>query len=138
VRFIRLGLTDPAGRLNRSSKTPAARLGQYAPSIGTNALSCVQHAVWPEGEGTVTAGRHLIADLECDLAGQNVGCLFAVPVRRNIVSVPAGTVFSNSMILSRMWPASSLSAAAAGCHVHNIEPPRSYRQQRQVMPKAAS
>jgi hypothetical protein len=68
VRFIGLGLIDPAGRLNRSSKSrrpqPGCRGtaragGSILPGMGMPQQECV---------GTRPAHRDLVADLESDLA----------------------------------------------------------------------
>jgi hypothetical protein len=51
---------------------------QHAPGFGTGALPGVRYAAWHKGAGAGAADRDLIADLEGDLAAQDIGHLVAV------------------------------------------------------------
>ena len=51
---------------------------QHAPGFRPGALPGMRHAAWHKGAGAGAADRDLIADLERDLAAQDIGHLVAV------------------------------------------------------------
>src|SRR5439155_27192245 len=61
-----------------------------------------------EGAGAWPADRDCVADLEGDLATQNVGDLVAVVMKMHRGTVPTGATSSNIMTLSSVSPFCSL------------------------------
>jgi hypothetical protein len=94
---------------------PLPRLGRgiaekYPSCFGSGALPGVRGAAWHECTGARAANRDLVANLEGNLATQDVGDLVAVVVKMYPVVVPEGAVSSNIITLSAVSPLSSLSA----------------------------
>jgi hypothetical protein len=123
--FIGFGSVDPPGRpaqlfLEKSAGTGrgiqeqhAAGFGAYFPGCGTPRGSKAQ----VPGPPTVNSS----SILKVNFAALYVGRLVVV-ARWDVVSVLAGAVFSNSMMLSPVSPPNSLSAAERPGAMLKIEP----------------
>src|SRR5216683_2949164 len=66
---------------------------QHAPGFRAGALPGMRHAACHEGAGAGAADRDLIADLEGDLAGEDIGHLVAVVVQVERALGPGGDGF---------------------------------------------
>src|SRR5713101_3450782 len=99
----------------------AARLGrriekQHPPGFRAGALPGMRHAAWHESAGAGAADRGLVADLERDLAAQDIGHLVAAVMQMERALGPGGNGFLEQH------------DAVAGCSAQQLERERSARR----------